>query len=284
MEQVIDTNVNVTARLACIKAAGVKGVIRYYNRNMTAKVIKAPEVNAILAAGLDLCIVHQRGGRDPAEYGRQNGVLDAQFCRTYGQQMNQPAGSAIYFAVDFDISAADLARFVVPYFQAVKAEMASGGPLPAYRVGVYGSGMTCRTLLDSGLVELTWLSQSRRFTGTPEFRASNRWNLLQLLDEPLCGINVDPDIVNPANPVYGQFNVRGPVLASAGSAHPRFRAIARNGLRVRAGPGLGFDVVGSLEFGRVVHEISRADGWSLIDMQGDGRADGSASSAFLEPV
>lgn len=285
MQQAIDANVNLSAKLACLKQAGVTTAIRYYNRNMTPKVIKAAEFNAILAAGLNLCIVHQRGGRDPDEYGAQNGTLDAAHCRNYGKTLGQPAGSAIYFAVDFDISAADLQRKVVPYFQAIRTEMANGIALPAYRIGVYGSGMTCKTLLDAGLVDLTWLSQSRGFTGTAAFRQSNRWNLLQLMPEDLCGINIDPDIVNPAIPVFGQFNVHGPVGGAAPSpARPRFRVIARSGLKLRAGPGTNFEQIGSVAFGKEVFEISRADGWSLVDLEGDGAADGSVSSAFLEAV
>lgn len=283
MQQVIDASVNISKALDCLKQSGVGTAIRYYNRNMTGKVVRAPEFNAILAAGMSLCIVHQRGGRDPAEYGAQNGTLDAQYCRNYGKQLGQPGGSAVYFAVDFDISAADLKKFVMPYFQAVKNEMAKAGGLPSYRIGVYGSGMTCQTLLDAGLVQLTWLSQSRKFTGTPEFRQSNRWNLLQLMPEDMCGINVDPDIVNPTLPDFGQFDARGTIVVAAPKGD-RFRAIARNGLRLRAGPGLGFDVIGSLAFGTEVHELSRADGWSLVDLQGDGKADGSVSSDFLEKV
>ena len=287
MTAIVDASVNTTNALGCLKSSGITTIIRYYNRNMTAKVIKRPEVNAILASGLSLCIVHQRGGRDPAEYGAQNGRLDARHCRNYGAQMGQPSGSAVYFAVDFDISAGDLNRMVVPYFEAVRNEMAAGGEEPALRIGVYGSGLTCRTLLDAGLADLTWLSQSRGFRETATFRASNRWNLLQLMPESLCGIGVDPDIANPARPDFGQFGVTP--VASPGEAAPalsaarRYRVVGR-GLRLRAGPGTQFDVVGTLAFGRIVSGIDRGGEWIMIDLQGDGQLDGAAHSHFLQPV
>lgn len=282
MQQVIDTNRKTTAALGCLKEAGIRAVVRYYNRNMTAKVIRRPEADAILAAGLSLAIVHQRGGRDPNEYGRSNGNLDAAHCRRYGKEIGQPSRSAIYFAVDFDISSNDITRFVVPYFEAVAGEMAKDDGLPSYRVGVYGSGLTCRTLLDRGLAELTWLSQSRRFRGTPEFRASNRWNLLQLMPETLCGIGIDPDIVNPANPDFGQFSSSGAIEAPA--ALPRFRVIARDGLRLRSGPGTEFERIGLLPLGTVIFEVRREGEWSFVDQQGDGRIDGAVHGGFLQPA
>jgi glycoside hydrolase-like protein/SH3 domain-containing protein len=284
MFPIIDASVNATTALPCLKTSGIGTIIRYYNRDMTRKVIKRPEVNAILAAGLSLCIVHQRGGRDPNEYGARNGRLDAEHCRTYGKEMGQPSGSAVYFAVDFDISRADLIRMVVPYFEAVRAVMAAAGDTPSFRVGAYGSGLTCSTLLDRGLADFTWLSQSRGFRGTPEFRASNRWSLVQMMPETLCGIGVDPDMANPAFPDFGQFGV-GRVGSPEGLAarSRRFRVIAR-GLRLRSGPGTNFDVVGSLAFGQVVSATERDGDWLLIDLQGDGGIDGAAHRDFLEPV
>lgn len=285
MEHVIDASTNVSKAISCLKQSGIQAVIRYYNRNMTPKVIRAPEFNAILASGLSLCIVHQRGGRDPAEYGSKNGTLDAQHCRNYGKTLGQPEGSAVYFAVDFDISSADLSRMVVPYFQAVRAEMVNGSALPSYRVGVYGSGLTCRTILDKKLADFSWLSQSRGFRETPAFRASNRWNLLQLMPDTLCGVGVDPDIVNPAKPDFGQFGAAGvPQVGGGGSALTRFRATARSGLRVRAGAGVSFDQVGSLPFGTQVFEVRREGEWSFVDLQGDGKVDGAVNNGFLEKV
>src|SRR4051812_43293265 len=129
------------------------------------------------------------------------------------------------------------------FFEAVNAEMSRSDGRPTYRIGVYGSGLTCKTLLDLGLVKLTWLSQSTGFRGTPEYNPSRRWNLLQLLPKPLCGISVDPNIVTPDKPDFGQFSAGG-VPAPAPDPNGvvrRFRAIARDGLRLRSGPGLEFD-------------------------------------------
>lgn len=286
MSSVVDTNRNVTGLVSCLRQQGVRGVIRYYSRAQSSKVIRQREFDAILAAGLDLCIVHQRGGRDPAEFTGETGRLDAAHCLDYGHALGQPGGSAIYFAVDFDILKPAIDQHLLPYFTAVRETMAAA-EARAYRVGVYGSGMTCRRLLEAGLVELTWLSQSRAFQGTAEFRASNRWNLLQLLNEPLCGIQVDPDIVEPGKPDYGQFAAGGAIGHLAVPAIPavtarRMRVMARGGLRLRAGPGPEFDRLGLLPFGQVVTAEREQGAWTMVDLQGDGKLDGAVFTAFLE--
>ncbi|HEX8666565.1 MAG TPA: glycoside hydrolase domain-containing protein [Beijerinckiaceae bacterium] len=288
MVAVIDTNRDTTAQIGCLKTSGVNTIIRYYNRDGTPKVIKRREADAILAAGLSLMIVHQRGGRDPDEYSPDTGKADASHCRDYGGTViGQPSGSAIYFAVDFDISKPDINAHVVPFFEAVNEEMSQSDGRPTYRIGVYGSGLTCKTLLDMDLVKLTWLSQSTGFRGTPEFNASRRWNLLQLLPQNVCGISVDPNIVNPDKPDFGQFGAGGRIPAPAPGPDGvvrRFRVIARDGLRLRSGPGLEFDRLGLLPFGTVVTAVRREGEWTFVDLQGDGAVDGAVFSALLSPL
>jgi hypothetical protein len=284
---VFDTNRDTTTHIDCLKANDATTIIRYYNRDGTPKVIKKREADAILAAGLSLMIVHQRGGRDPNEYSPDTGKADASHCRDYGGSViGQPSDSAIYFAVDFDISKPDINAHVIPFFEAINEEMSRSDGRPTYRIGVYGSGLTCKTLLDSGLVKLTWLSQSTGFRGTPEFNASRRWNLLQLLPKSLCGISVDPNIVNPDKPDFGQFGAGGrlPITDSTDRLVRRFRVIARDGLRLRSGPGLEFDILGLLPFGTVVTAVRREGEWTFVDLQGDGAVDGAAFSALLSPL
>lgn len=67
---------------------------------------------------------------------------------------------------------------------------AAGSP---YRIGVYGSGITCRTLLDAHLVELAWLAQSTGWREYAAFKATRRWALLQKPTTHVCEIEVDYD-------------------------------------------------------------------------------------------
>src|SRR5436190_1079116 len=147
-------------------------------------------------------------------------------------------------------------------------------------------GLTCRTILDKGLADFTWLSQSRGFRETPQFRASNRWNMLQLMPDTLCGVGVDPDIVTPGMKDFGQFSAAGNA-ASGGTGHaglPRFRVIARDGLRLRSGPGVEFPQLRLLALGTLLTEIRRQGDWSFVDTNGDGPLDGAVHNGFLEPA
>ena len=56
---------------------------------------------------------------------------------------------------------------------------------------------------------------------------------------------------------------------------------SRSGLRLRNGPGLEFDSSRTLPLGTSVRPLKTVGSWTLVDLQGDGVADGFVSSAFL---
>ena len=55
----------------------------------------------------------------------------------------------------------------------------------------------------------------------------------------------------------------------------RFVVIARDGLKLRGGPSLEFSVIRTIAEGTIVNVLSREDTWALVDLEGDGKADGS---------
>ncbi|HKX90826.1 MAG TPA: M15 family metallopeptidase [Sphingomicrobium sp.] len=71
--------------------------------------------------------------------------------------------------------------------------------------------------------------------------------------------------------------------AEAVSPEPHV-VIARDGLKLRAGPGLSFGTVRSYPRGTIVHVLAREGEWALVDLQGDGGADGFMFHAFLRPT
>jgi len=122
----------------------------------------------------------------------QDGTRAYEYAR---DQVGQPEGAAIYFAVDYDASAADLEGVITDYFGGIAQafETASGGQ-PAYPVGVYGSGCTCAWLLKHTSVSYAWLAMSRGWCGSRTFTG---WNLQQSVSNgPVCGIAVDLDESN----------------------------------------------------------------------------------------
>jgi len=204
----LDTNQNATRMADCMKAQGITAIGRYYTRNRAnAKILKPDEARALSAAGIRIWTVYQNRHRLRVDFSAVKGKQEAEDALDYAKHViNQPPGSAIYFSADFDATAAEVSSAILPHFQAVAAAFtAAGNP---YRIGVYSSGAVCQALLDAGVVQLTWLSQSSGFRGTAQFKASGRWNILQAL--PVRGFcnfddDVDPDTINPEFADFGGF-------------------------------------------------------------------------------
>lgn len=64
----------------------------------------------------------------------------------------------------------------------------------------------------------------------------------------------------------------------------RKRVNARSGVRLRAGPGTNFEILSLLPYGTAVYPLKSGAGWTQVDLQGDGAADGFVSADFLEDV
>lgn len=63
-----------------------------------------------------------------------------------------------------------------------------------------------------------------------------------------------------------------------------FTTNARDGLRLRAGPGTNFTVLKALAFGTPLFVIGREDQWAKVDLEGDGAVDGFVLFSLLAPA
>ena len=199
----LDANVNLTAKGSCLKSHGFDFAIRYYNINNPAKNLTRAEGQALVAAGLQLGAVFEDGHPDhDAFFSHDKGVIHGKAAHDMAtNKIGQPAGSAIYFAVDYDPTLHAVQTVITDYFKGVNEGLAAAnGGTAKYAIGVYGSGLTCRLLLAEGLATLTWLTQSTGFTESKDFAKKKLYNLIQFLDTDVCGINVDPDETNPGKP------------------------------------------------------------------------------------
>ncbi len=290
---IIDTPFRTTDKIPCLKQQGVTTVIRYYNfTNSTVfpnKKLELPEAEALTANGLQIAVVFQQRQNQASDFSDLKGFAAGREAFRHAQNsIGQPAGSGIYFSCDFDASNSEIRNNIIPYFQGVRRafEQESGGTA-AYRVGVYGSGLTSTTLTNEGLIELVWLAMSRGFRGTRDALDAGAFDLAQLPPaRTLCGLGVDFNDPNPNRPDFGAFKLDVDVVVPVpvGTVGNPHRVIARSGLRLREGPGTQFDIIGGLGFGQVVSVISIADGFAQVDVEGDGRVDGFASMSFLERV
>lgn len=206
--QALDTSQNSRDLTSCMSDRGIVAIGRYYTKNRNnSKILTVDEARLLSAKRIKIWPVYQNRHRQPVDFSSVKGEQEAKDALDYAKNViNQPAGSAIYFSADFDASTATLNSAISPHFKAIKAAFVAAGK--PYRIGVYSSGLVCKSLLDDELVELTWLSQSSGFRGTPEFKQSRRWNILQFLGvQNFCGFDdeIDPDEINFDNGDFGGF-------------------------------------------------------------------------------
>jgi hypothetical protein len=219
----IDTWQDTSNQIDCLKAAGIKVVGRYYSQSEWKR-LKPEEAQRLSAAGIEIFVVYQDSNNKYSKFTKEKRREAATRALNYATNtIKQPAGSAIYFAVDYDASPSEVDGKICKYFEGVN-ELFSAHSVQ-YKIGVYGNGAACKALLDSALVQFTWLSMSTGHFGHADFYASKRWSLCQKLSVSLCHMDVDPNELNPNVP-FGGFRLDGiplgpgafPLSAVAGAA------------------------------------------------------------------
>lgn len=195
---IIDTNNNVTTRLAAFKRAGVTSIGRYIASGLEneEKVIKPAEAKAIAAAGLRLFLIYEINGKPD---GAADGKRDGEFALAWAKTLGAPKGAAIYYTVDYDASPADLMG-IIEAFTAFKEALQG-----YYEVGCYGSGYICDQLDKRGLIKYRWLTMSEGFRGSRDAVAKGQYDMRQLIDRKVAGLDVDPDELHTAKADFGDF-------------------------------------------------------------------------------
>jgi uncharacterized protein (TIGR02594 family) len=290
MHEIIDVASDVSTFANRLREAGVKTVIRYYNHRNSeqhpSKCLTRRELQALYDAGLSVGVVfEQRGGAggNIADLGAESGLRDAKRALDLAEKMQQPNGSAVYFAVDWDFCArSDLAQ-IIAYFEKVK-EVLSGN----YRIGIYGSGTVGLRLREQRSVDYLWLAGATGWSGTKRALQEGSFTIFQKSLEKrseIGGFDYDGNVINPSFETFGQFDAEGPRATPLGAGSAAlFEVVARSGLNLRAGPGDNFAILDTLARGSILTGIGRAGSWIKVDIEGDGFVDGYVFSSFLEPV
>ena len=141
--------------------------------------------------------------RDPAHFSYSSGYYDALTAYQQARAIGQPAGSAIYFAVDFN-ARGQLLENVGEYFRGIAAGLAAAsGGNATYAVGVYGSGVVCDAIKRASLARYSWLSNSFTWEGSTTY---DDWNIMQGAPSEGLSFNQDSD---EARSDYGAFRIAG---------------------------------------------------------------------------
>jgi len=185
---------------ASIKAAGAGFVGRYYRTaHSRYDALTFAEVKSLSTAGLDVVALWESASDKADHFAYSSGVDEGTSAYRQALLSGQPRGTPIYFAVDFDASSTQIAGPILDYFKGIADGFNTiSGNAPAFKVGVYGSGLVCAWLKNHNLVTHTWLAMSRKWAG---FNYSD-WNIKQGAALPGLGFDHDSDT---ARADYGGF-------------------------------------------------------------------------------
>ncbi|MEO7496302.1 MAG: DUF1906 domain-containing protein [Massilia sp.] len=205
----LDTRSKLDLYAGRLAACGFDFAVRYYGRN-PARNLTRPEALALADAGLELGAIWEAEGYRGEYFSYEQGLADGLAAQRMARdEIGQPAGSAIYFAVDFDPSGSELVGPVTHYFKGIRTAFEAAPADQRYLVGIYGSGTCCRAMLYARLARFGWLSQSRGYAGYLDY---SEYNLKQLAADTLRGDGLAPLHFdrNQSNPLQqtGLFTIR----------------------------------------------------------------------------
>ncbi len=208
--QGIDLPTDASDVLIELQQRPVEFVARYYREPQSRwPPLSASEAQQLSSLGLKIVAVWELHSRDPAHFSYTSGYFDAMTAYDEARAIGQPAGSAIYFAVDFN-ARGQLLDDIDAYFRGIAAglAMASGGRA-TYAVGVYGSGVVCDAIKRAGLARYSWLSNSFAWEGSTSY---DDWDIMQGAPSPDLSFNQDSD---EARADYGAFRIAGGAPAAS---------------------------------------------------------------------
>lgn len=212
--QGIDLATDVSERLDEVKQSRLDFVARYYRPPESRwPALSMGEAQLLSSLGVKIVAVWEWHSRDAAHFNYLTGYDDAVMAYQQAKAVGQPAGSAIYFAVDFD------ARSLAPiddYFRGVAAGLAAAsGGKSDYMIGVYGSGAVCSAIKATRLARYTWLSNSSAWA---ESLGYDDWNIRQGGRSLPLSFNHDFDETKDE---YGGFLLAGSAGTATAGAGPR---------------------------------------------------------------
>lgn len=187
--------IDVAAHASELKARGINVVGLYYFKSSGFKHLLTRDVSQTVSdAGLSILSVYENGYPTSAGYfTTATANMDAHTAYARAVAAGQTAGSALYFAVDYDAESSDLSA-IDAYFAEVRRTLSVLSS--TFIVGVYGSGRVCSHLHGKGLVSPTWLAQSTGWAGFADWKPNA--DVVQGPTSQVLGMDTDSDTVKPS--------------------------------------------------------------------------------------
>lgn len=181
------------AQAAEFKAAGYDTCIRYIPRNasLVAGNLTAPEIAAILGAGLNLGVVQhvaQPGWEPSAELGEAYGQYAAQYCG----QIGLPKGISVWLDLE-EVASTATTQDVIDYCEAWYGEVLKAGFIPGLYVG-WNVKLSAQELY----TQLSFKSYWRAYN-TDIIVVIRGYSIIQHPQKKLNGITYDPNTIQKDN-------------------------------------------------------------------------------------
>jgi len=179
----------------------------------------APEIAELRAAGLRLAPIYQRFNDEVADLTRANGMTEGLEALVRGRVLGLPAGSIIYFSVDFDATGDVVSGPVAEYFGGVK-EIMDAVAFYNFRVGVYATRNVCQVMIDRGLAVAAYVSgMSTGYSGNMGFPMPREWHYNQIIEltDDLGSTTIDHVVVSRRAQSVDLAAVSGPPVEQDGS-------------------------------------------------------------------
>ena len=191
----VDCASTVTAaRAQSLKAAGYRIIGRYLTnmeptasvKNPIDKKIKPGELQTIIGAGLSVFPIFEEGN-DSSWFTYYQGLADATRAVNAAKSYGFPAGTTIYFAVDFDATDSQISPIadnsgtvgIMSYFRGVQVGIRNLGS--TYAVGIYGTRNVCARVSARGWATKSFIAGlSTGWSGNLGFRLPANWAFNQI--------------------------------------------------------------------------------------------------------
>lgn len=189
-----------TQTVNCIKQGGEEFVIKYYAAySSTNKILKDVEKQRLHDAGLKIIVIYQGMGNAPEYFSDSLGVENATTALQLAKELNQPEGSAIYFAVDYNVTQEAEIENIVDYFNAIQRTFNG-----KYKIGIYGNGKICNRIKQKlGIAQFSWLSQSTGHSEYSAYDTPQKYDIKQSEQVYYNGVTFDNDVAVGND--YGQW-------------------------------------------------------------------------------
>lgn len=154
----------------------------YKPKNLTST-----EIKTILDGGMKFFPIYEDGGYVESYFTASQGQKDAQTAIKTALDLELPAGTVIYFAVDVDFQDGDIDGTVIPYIKAIQNILSQS----IYKTGIYGTRNVCLHAERVGIGFSFVANMSYGWSGNLGFKMPDNWAFDQFVEYPIYGIDID---------------------------------------------------------------------------------------------